>query len=83
MQWQAEKPLDEGFLRSAMATYDQDHGDHTSGFGAMVNAYHHPADPLHAKVHDMVAALTANPELAALWGQGLDQPERMAPLLTD
>ena len=81
-QWQIGKPLDEAFLRSAMATYDQDHGDHTSGFGAMVNAYHHPLDPFHDKVRGMAVALHQDPALAALWGQGLDQPDRMAPLLT-
>ncbi|KOX10703.1 hypothetical protein [Nocardiopsis sp. NRRL B-16309] len=73
--------LDEAFLREAMALYDAEHGDHTAGFGAMVNAYWNRNDPAHEKVHGMVAALAADMRLAALWGQGLDQPARMAPLL--
>ncbi|MFY7068992.1 hypothetical protein ACOQFV_24305 [Nocardiopsis changdeensis] len=80
-QWLSGEPLDERFYREAMATYDQDHGHHTAGFGAMVNAYHNDHDPYHAKVRAMVDAVRSNPELATLWGQGLDQPDRMAPLM--
>lgn len=80
-QWKAGQPLDEAFLRAAMATYDQDHGEHTSGFGALVNAYHHPFDPFHGRVRGMVTALQQDPALAAMWGQGLDRPDLMAPLL--
>lgn len=80
-QYTTGDPLDEAFLREAMDLYESEHGAHTTGFGQLVNAYWNATDPAHDKVRYMVQALAQDPHMAALWGQGLDQPDQMAPLL--
>lgn len=72
---------DAALLQGVWEDYNNAHGQYTDLFALATNAYWSRDHPLHQHVRAMVADVGSQPDNAALWGRGLDQPSLMAPLL--